>query len=400
MDDRQPKYPGRVKLRDVETGTEKVYDMTMADEPSVEGDPPTKKNLLEDITCDILKIPRTAVVNEALLKLALGIGKYGYLLTVTFWDGTPAPGVTIEGANTPDGGTPITDESGIAAVVSSETSITVSFKPPWVDVSGAESVTIESSGILTRHTQLLTRKNNITIDTSGQYVFSEKVETYDLCAVGAGGAGHKGDAGYGHPGGGGSAGEAVNKLGIAKATHPSINVKVGAGTTAKGGTTTVTGSDESALCTATGGLKGGVADMEDYSPGGKGNNGNGGDGVEYKAGLDVLRTNGKPGKVYRFNDPSCGLTGGGGPGGYIFGSSTHGAPKHLPTGGSPNTATGGYNWGAGYNEGEKANATKAGIGGGGGGSYQDWGQKPSNGGPGGVYVRCHYEDGSVTEWII
>lgn len=45
MDDRQPKYPGRVKLRDVETGTEKVYDMTMADEPSVEGDPPTKKNL-------------------------------------------------------------------------------------------------------------------------------------------------------------------------------------------------------------------------------------------------------------------------------------------------------------------------------------------------------------------
>jgi hypothetical protein len=50
MTDREPKYPGRVKLKDVETGVEKVYDMVMADEPLEAGTPPTKPNLFSDTT--------------------------------------------------------------------------------------------------------------------------------------------------------------------------------------------------------------------------------------------------------------------------------------------------------------------------------------------------------------
>lgn len=64
MHDRQPKYPGRIKLRDVETGEEKIYDMTMADEPTVEGDAPVTKNLLKQITAAMFGLGADAVPNS------------------------------------------------------------------------------------------------------------------------------------------------------------------------------------------------------------------------------------------------------------------------------------------------------------------------------------------------
>ncbi len=47
MDDRVSTYPGRVKLTPV-AGLENTYQMEMADEPTQEGTPPTKANLLTD----------------------------------------------------------------------------------------------------------------------------------------------------------------------------------------------------------------------------------------------------------------------------------------------------------------------------------------------------------------
>lgn len=72
MQDRQPTYPGRVKLKDVETGAERVYDMTMADMPIVPGTPPTKANLLTDQTAECLGLGEDATVDKA-LKALFGI---------------------------------------------------------------------------------------------------------------------------------------------------------------------------------------------------------------------------------------------------------------------------------------------------------------------------------------
>lgn len=66
MQDRQPKYPGRVRLKDVESGVEKLYDLTMADDPSEEGTPPTKRFLLDDLTASSFGLGSEAVVNTVL----------------------------------------------------------------------------------------------------------------------------------------------------------------------------------------------------------------------------------------------------------------------------------------------------------------------------------------------
>lgn len=90
MNDRVPTYPGRVKLTPV-AGQENTYDMTMADEPTQEGTPPTKANLLSDATIGkILQNLGASVTtpNEALNALAyapvnistgsyVGTGAYG-----------------------------------------------------------------------------------------------------------------------------------------------------------------------------------------------------------------------------------------------------------------------------------------------------------------------------------
>lgn len=85
MKDRIPTYPGRIELTDVETGVKRKYDMTMADEPTQEGDAPVKEKLLKDNTAqqygrdsntvvdDILYILREAVIRRnGVLQTILG----------------------------------------------------------------------------------------------------------------------------------------------------------------------------------------------------------------------------------------------------------------------------------------------------------------------------------------
>lgn len=56
MQDRSPKYPGRVKLLPV-AGQENIYDMTRADEPDDTGTPFNKRTMLQDSTAQFLKLP-------------------------------------------------------------------------------------------------------------------------------------------------------------------------------------------------------------------------------------------------------------------------------------------------------------------------------------------------------
>lgn len=50
MNDRNPTYPGRVKLTDEETGISKYYTLEMADQPTEAGTALNKANLLTDAT--------------------------------------------------------------------------------------------------------------------------------------------------------------------------------------------------------------------------------------------------------------------------------------------------------------------------------------------------------------
>jgi hypothetical protein len=99
MNDRVPTYPGRVKLVPV-TGQENTYDMVMADEPTQEGTPPTKANLLSDATAAKLggvETPNAAF--DLLSRFHAGLGneyvwsKNQY--SVNLGDITSSSGVTI-----------------------------------------------------------------------------------------------------------------------------------------------------------------------------------------------------------------------------------------------------------------------------------------------------------------
>lgn len=63
MYDRQPKYPGRVRMVPVD-GQPNVYDMTMADEPTVAGDAPVTANLLQQQVAAVFGLPASATVND------------------------------------------------------------------------------------------------------------------------------------------------------------------------------------------------------------------------------------------------------------------------------------------------------------------------------------------------
>lgn len=71
MQDRIPKYPGRVKLTPVDEANH-LYHMERADEPLVEGTPINKGTLLKDETAEILDLSADPTVDEALRKVAIG----------------------------------------------------------------------------------------------------------------------------------------------------------------------------------------------------------------------------------------------------------------------------------------------------------------------------------------
>ena len=71
MKDRVPRYPGRVKMTPV-AGQVNTYDTVRADEPTQEGTPLNKANLLRDATAAMFGLSATAVPDDVLAWL----GKY------------------------------------------------------------------------------------------------------------------------------------------------------------------------------------------------------------------------------------------------------------------------------------------------------------------------------------
>lgn len=407
MENRQPTYPGRVLITP-ESGEAYYATVTRADEPTVEGTPLNKENLLQDETCDILGIPKTSVPNDAFVKLGFGIGKYGYSIHVQLEDGFPVSGAEISGGLSPSGEPAVTDENGNAIIVSDSQSITISIESPYIDVTSISSVEIQSTSTLTKSVQTLPFIDTpLQIEESNTYTLSPSVSTYDLCSIGGGGGGggqyQYSSGGYGsYSSSGGGGGYVNNVLGITPSANRSLTVLIGAGGTGggigspsstsdlggTGGTTSVSDDSGAILCQAEGG-EGGVS-VREYITGeirtiyGGNGNGNGGN-VQTEADQTFNGKNGTSGSVYLFNDQSLGIPGGGGGGG----------------GGNGNSATYGQG-GAPYGGvGSRANRSLpattpgngSGPGGGGGGASQrpSWGGvNGGNGSNGAVFLRTHY----------
>ena len=70
MEDRQPRYPGRVIFTRSDNGESIQGVLEMADDPIVEGTPPTKPNLFDDET-QSRYLPGTETVNLALRQTVL-----------------------------------------------------------------------------------------------------------------------------------------------------------------------------------------------------------------------------------------------------------------------------------------------------------------------------------------
>lgn len=68
MQDRTPRYPGRVKLVPV-SGQTNVYDMIRADSPTQEGDPINKSTLLKDSTAALYGLGADATPNDVFAEI-------------------------------------------------------------------------------------------------------------------------------------------------------------------------------------------------------------------------------------------------------------------------------------------------------------------------------------------
>lgn len=304
---------------------------------SVEKWAPLSQKILSDTTRNLLALTSSATPDLAFQKLALGVGKYGYKITVKTQKGHPVPGVTVTGVTTIIGGACVTDSSGTVLGVSTATSVSLSVASPYVDLD-SKTQQATSSGVVTDVTIVLPNKSKTedSFTSSGTLKLSPDVSEVDFCLVGGGGDGTD----YGSGGGGGYVYNLMNHHYNSSASY----VVTVAGHT---GTTSITKNGATIASAA-----GGTSASGQSTPGT--GNGNGGKLVAGGTG-----TNGTSGKGYKFNDSSLGVAGGGGGGGGgSSGSSYGGAPyggrgggkrgvSTEPTGPGGGGGAGGFDYGSG-----------------------------------------------------
>lgn len=377
MQDRVPLYPGRVTLTPV-AGQANTYDMTRADQPTQEGTPLNKATLLKDYTANLLGLSNTAVPDDALLALVIGVGTYGYRVKIQLADGSPAEGATVSGIEALTGSTLVSGANGIVLGKSTSKTVTIGCTSPYIDQTAPASQSVTATGTITDVTLTLTAiTGTITVTSSKTTKVSSMAKTMDITAVGGGGGGggHNTKSSIDIAGGGGGGGYVATKLLVPTTSLEELTLIVGSGGNAGGsaksggdGGSTAIKSAGTGLLVASGGF-GGIGGQR-TNAGGVGN-GNGG----YSNVSD-----GEDGVGYVFDDASLGLAGGGGGGGGTRAGNT-GAVGGNPYGG--NGALGSTN----TVNGEDATAGK-GPGGGGGGGYYN--MKSAAGASGCIYIRFHF----------
>lgn len=200
------------------------------------GTPLNKGTLLSDTTCDVLGIPHTAVLNDAILGLAIGAGKYGFKIHLQTPGGNPIGSCLISGVTRPNGTAAYTDGNGDVLVVSTSTNPNVNVSTWFMDCPSS-SFTLQSTGVLTAVTLTMTRNSTTNWSTSSSATlhFSNDVKTINYTIVGGGGGGsgtnaYQNDDNYNVyvTGGGGGSGYIVSGSFTMNANY-GIAITVGAG---------------------------------------------------------------------------------------------------------------------------------------------------------------------------
>ena len=343
----------------------------------------TKTETLSPETAEMYGLNETAVPDDVFIILALGVGKYGYGITVKYPDGTPAAGLSVTGVTDRLGKAITTDKNGYFLAVSENNKISFSIKSPYFDIANISNQAVNAAGVLTRQTVEFvykTYEDYILLTTSQVMKFSRAYKL-DLTAVGGGG-GSTGVNTKSAFGAGGGGGYVDTQLDVDVDTSDELTVTIGAGgsihyitnatTVGNPGGHTVVDKGSIRLVSAYGGTGSGVNNGVPFQGTGNGNGG-------VRSNSVVNPTNGTG---FIFNDASLGLAGGGGGGGFLAG-----AGQTEMKGGTPNGANGGY---VDTNNNTAYRAGSAGVGGGGGaGGSQQISTKAdaSPGGTGGVYIR-------------
>ena len=343
--------------------------------------------------CDIFEVNNGSTLDDILLILGLGAGKYGYRITLLNPDDTPAVGYTINGLTDRLGRTLITDEYGQCLGVSDSTSVSINVNSvPYIDMNTISNTAIESTGIITDYTLKLSLMDELALSSSINKKISPWIETFDVCIVGGGGGGGGWGRRQGGPTCGGGGGYVSNYLNISRNDSDLVFSCGGGGgrgghyrnnsqevnNGGDGGTTTVTYGE--IRIEAQGGGGGGFTSV------GIGN-GNGGPAVEWNE--SPSRGNGTNGSGYKFEDSSLGIAGGGGGGGGISGKNYNDRTR----GGSPYGGRGGTWDNSGATEINLNGIPPTGPGGGGGGGEAsvDSIRVSNTGGYSGIgYFRFHH----------
>ena len=363
MQDRVSLYPGRVKLEPV-AGQANLYDLTRADQPTQEGTPLNKATLLKDSTAAVLGLPKTAVPDDALVAILIGVNKYAFRLTVTFLDGTPVVGKTVTGLTSLDGTPAVTDEAGQVLGVSSVETVKIGINfSDYLDIDNFNTTLTATAKITDTLIKISSSSaTEKTIASSGTYRFSSNVKDYDVAAIGGGGGGGKCEDSI-DPNRGGSGGGGGSVANAYKQTEKTLTIQIGAGGTPgeSGGNTTI---NEIGL-TASGGSGG----KDDGSVGSSVNGGQGG-----KAGnVNSPPSVGTSRSVFPFDDAQI-LSGGGGGGG----AGRNGDAYKNGANGGASFGGKGANFGSTNTAGEDGQ----GYGGGGGGMTIENRNPPNRGGKG------------------
>lgn len=404
MQDRVSLYPGRVKLEPV-AGQTNLYDLTRADQPTQEGTPLNKANLLSDATeTAMFGAAENRTVDEAFAGLAAQIklimsNTASITLTLKDSAGHAIPGVLVQGILTESGQAVYSGTDGVAAGYVAEGSQTIKVTG-YADIEDYTETIAVTKGTTITKTLTLTTRNFLKITSSRSVMFSGNVDTVDVTIVGGGGGGGGGAASKSNPGqiggNGGGGGYCVVQAGQQAPPNVSYPAIIGAGGSGGAaapyeweGTSGGNGGNTSFLGITANGGNGATANSVNSTPSAASGNGNGGRASYAWSGTYTsVPTSGVSGSVQGYASfDSTALYGGGGGGGAGNGNGNSG---NGATGGSQYGGNGG-DWDS-YIDGKSAQSNTGGGGGGGGANRNDGDCEAGSGGSGGsgvVAIRMH-----------
>ena len=187
MQDRVPKYPGRVTLIPVQ-GLENTYTMKRADEPTQPGTPLNKSTLLTDATANLMG-GAVQTPDDAFKRLLL-LSQTGGMVTVhvTPLDEIPVGNLLVTGISDIDGNPVFTSSDGRAVGIATAGSRTIGISGYADVVDATQSIEIENGSMYELNFSISSR-NYLNISSSRKVMFSPNVSTIDYDVVGAGGNG-------------------------------------------------------------------------------------------------------------------------------------------------------------------------------------------------------------------